>query len=275
MSAVSPGKLPFWPTVQTSFALTIQHASVFFGYAWPFLAALFIIDAVSAWVHFPLAMKMRSDPKMVSVTEYLSLGNIAMIANLLVGAVLAVAWHRYIVGRIEPTASRAIEQGRRVAAYLAWGLAGIVPVWLAMIPTMSLALVFDEEPPWPVIAALVGLFLGALTPFFRYVLIFPAAALGHAVKLRSISYATQGNAVRLACGTYVASVPAFAAGILLDPAQVEQRDAYAALFAASDFSYMVTGMPIVTFLSLAYLHFAEAIRDAAARDDEIASGTGG
>lgn len=275
MSAVRPEKLPFWPTVRRSFAVTVRHARVFFRFAAPMLAVLFIVDALVAWLHFPLAMKMRSAPNTVSLTDYLAFGNIAFIAQALIGALLAVAWHRYIVARIVPTPMHALEQRWRVAAYLAWGLVSIVPVWLAMVPTMLLASHFDDEPAWPVIAGLILLFFAALAPFFRYVLIFPAAALGHGVNLRSISYATRGNALRLACGTYLVTVPAFVAGLLLDPEQADHRGGYAALFAAADLSYMVAGMPVVTFLSLAYLYFAEAIQDAAARDDEIASGMSG
>lgn len=275
MSAVRPAKLPFWQTVRDSLVVTLSHAGVFFRFAWPFLAALAITDAISAWLQFPLEMKMRSDPQSVSSSAYLSFGFFPMIAQMLVGAVLAVAWHRYIVAQIEPTPGVAIAQRERVFAYLGWGLLSVIPFMLAMVPSFVVAAFMDEKHTALLFAVVTILTATALIPFFRYVLIFPAAALGHAVRLRSVSYATRGNALRLACGTYLAASPGFALPMLMDPAQADQRLAYAGLVAASDLCHMIAGMPIVTFLSLAYVHFAEAIRDAAARDVEIATGMGG
>jgi hypothetical protein len=274
MSAVSPAKLPLWPTVRDSFVVTVRHAGIFFRFAWPVLVALAVSDAVSAWLSFPGQLRVRADSN-ASEPVVVGFELWSAMASILGGACLAVLWHRYIVGKFEPTSTGLFEQRGRVLAYFGWVLLSIVPFALAVLPAIALILLSDLSPSWSILALAPILSLVALIPFFRYVLIFPAAALGHEARLRSVSYATRGNAEVLAFGTYFSALPSFLIMFLIDPTQADDRLVATVLTTAGNFVHMVAGMPIVTFLSLAYLHFAEAIRDAAARDDDIASGTGG
>ncbi len=274
MPPVSPAKLPLWTTVRDSFAVTLRHAGVFFRFAWPILLVLALSDAATSWLSFPGQLRMRADPKASEPVVFgLELWSAAIA--IIGGACIAVLWHRYIVAKLDPVANGILDVRGRVLAYAGWGLLSIIPLFVAMLPLMAVLALSENVTSGFLLLLLPIVVPVLLVPFFRYVLIFPAAALGHGAKLRSVSYATRGNAEVLAFGTYLTAFPSFLIMLLVDPAQTDERLAATVVTAAGNFVHMIAGMPIVTFLSLAYLHFAEAIRDAAARDDEIASGTGG
>lgn len=274
MSAVSPAKLPLWPTVRDSFVMTARHARVFFRFAWPILLPLVISDAATAWFSFPGQLRMRADPN-ASEPVVVSLEFWSAATAMVGGACLAVLWHRYIVAKLEPDATDIVALRGRILAYVGWGLLSLFPLMLSMLPAAGLLALTDDALSGFILPFVPLVALVALVPFFRYVLILPAAALGHRAKLRSVSYATRGSAENLALGTYLTALPSILIIYLIDPTQADDRLAATVLATAGNFTDMIAGMPIVTFLSLAYLHFAEAIRDAATRDDEIASGMSG
>lgn len=281
-----PDKLLFWTTVRDSIVLTAMNAGVFFSYAWPYLFVLAMFDGLIAWAYYPAFERMLKEPL---TDEALAVADIAFyvigpIIPLLVGAALAVPWHQFIVEGRQPRVSDPWNQSGRVLRYAGWGVGTIVAFILAAIPIMLAVIPFATPDPtsqstiavrfgmWAMLVA----FAFCLTPFYRFALIFPAAALGVRARLRSISYATRGNAFRLSFGSLLAALPSL---LLLEfvpePTQIDSRAQYIVSHVASDMINMCVGMSIVTFLSLAYRHFAPAIADAMARDAEIASGQSG
>lgn len=280
MPSTPSDKLPVLKTVGESLVLPLRDASVIFGYAWPLLIVLIAMSIAYALLQYPAELSMRANPDVVVPSFFVVLA-IDILAKIGIGAALAVTWHRYLIeGEAPGTFSFAASRGRMVR-YVLWGLASILVFALAIMAAslFSLPLFFMGVTPQakglPYIVG--GLFYLCLAPFYRYALIFPSAAVADGARLRGVSAATKGSALRLATGSFLADAPCIVLGLLLglvlDSSQAQTRASYIAGHIAGDLIYMFAGLTAVTFLSLSYRHFATALRHAVLHDDEIASGT--
>lgn len=228
MTPPLPPKLPVWNIVRESMVVTVQRAGTFFSYARPLLLLMAGIDLISAWAYFPIEMCLRANPQDVSASEAIGYG-LPAVLQMVLGAALAVPWHRYIVERRIPLAGDVLSSASRVLAYTWWGLISLTVACLSMFGAALLAGLVPGDVPALEAAILLGGTALCWTAFCRFVLIFPATAVGQRVRLRSISYAMQGNAMRLAFGGLLVLLPEFVLSTGMDPSWMTGRAAYAAV----------------------------------------------
>lgn len=254
-------RLPFWKTVRDSYVLTGRHAGTFARYAWPALMLLVLAQAVLYWATFPAEMRMRADSAEFSLLD-MAAPLAPMVLSMLVGAMVAVPWHRFMIEENhDPRALDGSPFARRTLVYFLYVLAGIVPVLIAAVPSGILAGAIHSGDgaaiPYPEMAV-AAVFILALTPFFRFSLVYPARAVGNTTGLWNLFALTRGNALRLAAGTLFVTLPSILLAFGLEgwsPTQAQDRSGYVMRSVTFEAVSMIAGMTIVTFLSLAYRHF--------------------
>lgn len=267
MTVQTPPKLPVWKTTREVFAVTFRHLGDLLRFAWPWLLVLIAVSGALYAAYYDSERTVMA----AGGTGTNSLWVLTLAVSTILGALIAVPWHRRILLGEHQTLRKSLSLDATKFAYTAQAAAIMATLCL------PLAVVKLADPVAPEAQATIDLLITVsftlvlLTLLFasnRISLILPATAVGnHTVTLGGAWRATRGNTLRLALVSIVATIlPLMIPLVLaywLAPAATAAMDANtapsAATFAVANTIWelfaIVFGMLFVTFLSLAYRHF--------------------
>lgn len=249
--------MPLWRTVADAYRLTVQN----FGY-------LMRISWLWALVTLPIAFAFHYAAFQQGWHNTSDLSSFGSRANLLAPALLympmlasvAVAWHRRLLADEVWQGRYYLRLDRTVAEY--FGLALIVTS-TATAPLYVLLMLADrsQSEGWTGRLALVCFLMFAVGLFIstKIWLALPARALGRSgFGMRKAWSASNRNFWRLFVGCILCTIPiVIISGMLMllgvDWTTIAEPIAYAASVAVFDLVVMfLAGMPMISFLSLAY-----------------------
>lgn len=278
---VETPKLPVLATTRDVFAVTARHIGELFQFAWPWLLALIVISGAIYWSLYPIERQSMAENGTGSNTLWFT----SLLASTVIGAMIAVPWHRRILIDEPQTLQSGLQFDSLKLSYAAKAL----QLMLAMaVPGM---LMFSFMPPnetdadfstqdafWTI--AIIAWLTALLFLLNRFSLALPATAVGDPNAGFADSWrASKGNTWRLALVSFLATLLPF----LLLFAALEHfmpeamshvvasedtpRLSYTIANVFTEFVAILLGMLYVTFLSLAYRHFAGAIGSHAVRPE--------
>lgn len=268
-------KLPVWKTIVEVFAVTARHTGDLLRFAWPWLIVLIAVSLALYSAYFETERAQLA----AGGSGSSSLWVLTLMVSTLIGALIAVPWHRRILLGEHQTLSKGLALDSRKLAYAVKTVAIIATLALPLVPLVWTG---SAEPASDVeTQTATELFLAIFLPvlafvaFFAWVfvlnrvsLILPATAVGNgSVTLGSAWSATKGNTLRLALVSTIATflplmlplglaywlAPATAAA--LDASTAPNAIAFAVTNTINELLTIVFGMLFVTFLSLSYRHF--------------------
>jgi hypothetical protein len=289
---VRPGKLPMWQTVKQAYAAFFGNFGTLLKIALPWVVLAGALTYLSLSMMIPWqtaameAMKAHQPPPPQPV-QLIAVNLLHILATVVTGAIVAVAWHRLLLLKELPRPilnPGRIEVWRYVGAGIAMTLLMVIPFLLFLAPALIFFRPELTDPsgvplahPVPPSAAFVALFLvgwlATMTSFVylsRLMLALPARAIGdNGLRFRSILERTKGNSWRIIGGMFFCSAPLMilaqlavvsVVGMPRAPSGIGQGtgfENFAALFAAFTAYMMLVSMIYIGFLSFAYRHFFE------------------
>ena len=274
-------KLPVFATIRDVFAVTARHIGELFQVAWPWLIALMAVSGVVYWSLYPIELQSLSESGRGSNVLWCT----SLLASTVIGAMIAVPWHRRILlGENQSLHSGLALDARKVsyavkAVLLMAAMAAPAVLMFSFMPPTGAETEFsDQDALWTV--AIIAWLAVLLFLMNRFSLALPATAVGDPNASFAHAWRTsKGNTLRLALVSFLATLLPF----LLLFAALEQvlpgqmnlviasettpRLSFTIANVISEFMAMVIGMLYVTFLSLAYRHFVGAIGPGTVRSD--------
>ncbi len=267
-TVTSPGKLPVFDLAGQAYRTVFQNFGPLLQMAWFPLAIL----AVGHFVAIMLIGQTLIDtpagetPPMSPILAATQLG-LALI-DMVVGASIAVIWHRFVLLGEKPATGPHLRLDRRVWSYLGYGfLMGLGFVAAIAIPVAVQAAVlfamghnFSGQGSLPLAPVALFMFFAGLFVLIRLTPYFPGIALGHPVTMADVWAKTQGNFWRLfggglltalPPGLVVGSIAAIGSAWAL-PGGVFALAVVEAVFGPLQALLTVFG---IGFISLAYRHF--------------------
>lgn len=269
-------KLPLFATVKAAYAMTWANVRSLGTVAMVWGPVVFVMMFAVNWVVWPYD---QGEPSLWAM-----FGSMipVMLVSALVGATAAVAWHRLVLtdGAIRP--DQVLRYDRTVLDYAAWVLGLVVIGFLIVlaVPLIAVGLaefllsdspeptavaetpdqISGQTPPhWEVSVILIvgALLFGPFAyPAIRLMPILPAIAIGAPHGAGAVWRATRGQFWRLYLGALLATLPAFVPYFIIF--DFKDRLASTLWDAATEVSWLVSGLVFVTFMSLAYRHFFPA-----------------
>ena len=262
------GKLPFWGTLAKAIALPFEHAAGVARLTW--LWAL-IIGGLTGLLH-----RLLDDTQIAAMQAGNTLGPaglnlVSLLLGLVIGASVAVGWHRLLLRGEQPGSGAYLRLDSTVWSYVA--LAGLM--LLISMPFLATAWVFatkapelaaqaeranPEIDPWLALLLpfmMIGMWV-ALFVTTRLSLVLPARAVGVDDLTLSDSWRlTGGSFWRLFGGTLICYLPALLISSLLVSLLGADKSigSFLAGQALSSMAGIVTSVFPLAFLSLAYRHF--------------------
>ena len=257
MATQTAARLPLWHTVADAYRLTIGNFGYLIRVSWVWVLVMLPVAFAFHYMAFQLGWHRMSD-----------LSSFGSAANFLIPTLLympmlasiAVAWHRRLLADEVWQGRYYLRLDRTVAGYL--GLALIVTA-TAIAPLYALVALADRSASegWTERLVLVCLLMFAVGLFIstKIWLALPARALGRSgFGMRQAWSETNRNFWRLFVGFILCVIPVvIIAGALalleVDWTGIEEPAVYAASVALFDLVVtFLAGMPVVSFLSLAY-----------------------
>lgn len=274
MTVTKIPKLPVWKTIADVYIVTARHLGDLIRIAWPWLVLLIALSAALYAAYYDTERAATTGGTSSSMLWILTL-----TASTIIGALIAVPWHRSILLGEHQTLSHGLALDSRKFAYVAKAVAIIASL---LLPLVAVTRTGSAEPEsdagtkaisefsladfWPVLFFL--LFFALIFALNRLSLILPATAVDNRdATLRTAWRATRGNTLRLAfvsvVATFLPCLFPLGLGYLLAPAAIAALDAntapnviaFAVANTINEFLTILFGMLFVTFLSLAYRHF--------------------
>ncbi len=239
-------RLEVWRTAVEAYALTFANLGYLLRISWAWVVLMIPVSLGCYASIFWLGWDKLLFPEAL-LSTFLFLPFLASIA---------VAWHRrLLVNEVWP-GSVYLRFDGLVASY--FGLSAVISI---LFPGPMIAFPSSVESRWQgllllavALATGVGLFLGT-----RIWLALPARALGNSeITLRQAWRGSRRNVLRLLAGSFLCSLPMFVLVVLAamfgpDMAEASQALVYAAWQTLIEIGLtFLAGMPIVSFLSLAY-----------------------
>ena len=239
-------RLEVWRTAVEAYALTFANLGYLLRISWAWVVLMIPVSLGCYASIFWLGWDKLLFPEAL-LSTFLFLPFLASIA---------VAWHRrLLVNEVWP-GSVYLRFDGLVASY--FGLSAVISI---LFPGPMIAFPSSVESKWQGLLLLVvalstgaGLFLGT-----RIWLALPARALGNSeITVRQAWRGSRGNVLRLIAGSFLCSLLMFVLVVLAamfgpDLAKASQPLVYAAWQTLFEIGLtFLAGMPIVSFLSLAY-----------------------
>ena len=239
-------RLEVWRTAVEAYALTFANLGYLLRISWAWVVLMIPVSLGCYASIFWLGWDKLLFPEAL-LSTFLFLPFLASIA---------VAWHRrLLVNEVWP-GSVYLRFDGLVASY--FGLSAVISI---LFPGPMIAFPSSVESRWQgllllavALATGVGLFLGT-----RIWLALPARALGNSeITVRQAWRGSRRNVLRLLAGSFLCSLPMFVLVVLAamfgpDLAKASQPLVYAAWQTLFEIGLtFLAGMPIVSFLSLAY-----------------------
>ncbi len=239
-------RLEVWRTAVEAYALTFANLGYLLRISWAWVVLMIPVSLGCYASIFWLGWDKLLFPEAL-LSTFLFLPFLASIA---------VAWHRrLLVNEVWP-GSVYLRFDGLVASY--FGLSAVISI---LFPGPMIAFPSSVESRWQgllllavALATGVGLFLGT-----RIWLALPARALGNSeITVRQAWRGSRRNVLRLLAGSFLCSLPMFVLVVLAamfgpDMAEASQALVYAAWQTLIEIGLtFLAGMPIVSFLSLAY-----------------------
>lgn len=286
----STRKLPFWSTLKDAHILIGQNFGVLAQITLPYLLALIVVLLPLNWLVHPYLSKPAEDFSAVDWGHMLQVQCIV----LAITALLAVAWHRFLLLKEKPSGffnkklvseywvyfSLGFLIYASVMAPLVLGTEGME--WFAktiitselnqadlasnpVAPNSNRQTELVQSLPWEAAALMTFICVWALLLSFipaRLSLALPACAIGkqEASFVRFSWNRTKGNFLRLFSALVLTFWPLFLALFLtLELWNVDNIDRIGYALQETSFSviYLATGILWITFLTVAYKHFAD------------------
>ncbi|MGO4717433.1 hypothetical protein [Bradyrhizobium sp. 2TAF24] len=264
--APRPAKLPLGATIRLAYATFFDHFADVLRISWVWLVACALLSAMANWLKMNQTvdtLRYRMVPK--TPIESWVVDSIFLIAFLLAGVSIAVAWHRLLILHEAPPPS-----GSNIATGRVWRYIGttLLIMLVVLIPALvAIAPVFLLFWNWLALVV-IGVYLAALLVGGRLSVMLPAQAVDDRTMTLSAAWdTTRGNSWRLFWGFIACTVPpAVLAQIaimlfigisgqqsLLDGSFAVKATVLSVVFTL----YYLLSVPIaVGFLSHAYRHFS-------------------
>ncbi len=274
----APLKLPFWRTVIDAHVVAFVNVRKFLSFAWPWAILLVTAAAALNWAMWPLEQAATESGQLFGSLWYFFL---PLAASTLIGALVAVPWHRFVLMREAQTAASPLKQTAAAMKYFGVACLMFSPLLLPMaaiqIAAPSLGLPAQSEiasQPSEADAAQsskelanfaassVAFLLGPCAALLyvptRLYLLLPAIALHERQhSLRQLWNKTRGNFWRLYLGSGLVFALPFVAIVLQTTLQNDDltRATNTLSQVTAELILFTGGIIGVTFLSLAYQHF--------------------
>ncbi|MEQ1673013.1 MAG: hypothetical protein ABL893_19350 [Hyphomicrobium sp.] len=268
-------KLPVWKTIADVYIVTARHLGDLLRFSWPWLVVLIAVSMAlySAYYQSERALLAAGG------TRSNLLWALMLATSTLIGALIAVPWHRRILLNEPQTLSQGLSLDARKVVYVVKAMAIsaslVLPLIALMwaIPSETAGEAATKVEPefsvfdlWPLIFFIT--FFAVIFALNRVSLILPATA----VENRSVTLArawrgSRGNTLRLGFVSIIATFLPIIVPVqliqLVAPALVSTLDAntapnalsFATANTISELFTILFGMLFVTFLSLSYRHF--------------------
>lgn len=264
-------KLPVFATIRDVFVVSARHAGDLLRFASPWLIAVAVITGALYALYF--------DTERASIAATgagtNALWSLTFAASTIIGALIAVPWHRSILLTEPQSLSSGVALTPTKIAYVAKACALMLVLSLPLIVAMMMPTSAENTEGGSAIATsdamfflLVAVFIVWMFVMNRVSLILPATAVDNsAVGIAQSWSSTRGNTLRLAVVSFVATllpmlVPlgltlwlAPTATAVPDANTAPSLAAYVAANTAWELFAVIAGMLYVTFLSLTYRHF--------------------
>lgn len=275
-------KLSVWRTVGRAYSSAWNNRSDLVRFSWLWALVLILGSFLINWLTWPFEQKFGLSGSYTLALLMLP----SILFSSLVGASVAIAWHRLLLAGEHPSQKFYLRLDRSVGLYFLWLLFFFLFVWLPMFGIELAAGNFAEtvtaaataEPPssedpsapeaeslWLNVAIGIAIsagffFGGALLSYvpIRLSLLLPALALGHhQVTARETWRRTKNNFWRLYIGSILVSIPpvlAIFVGLAL-PEGSNIRFISSIHSSFFDVIALVFGVIAVGFLSFSYRIF--------------------
>lgn len=264
-------KLPVFATIRDVFVVSARHAGELLRFASPWLIAVAVITGALYAAYF--------DAERASITATGSGSNMLWVltfaASTIIGALIAVPWHRSILLREPQSLASGVALTPAKIAYVVKATALMLVLSLPLMVALLMPSATEDTeggsaivPSDAIFFLLVAVFVVWMFVLNRVSLILPATAVENSAVGVAQSWAsTRGNTLRLAVVSFVATfvpmlVPlglalwlAPTATAAMDANTAPSLAAYVAANTVWELFALVAGMLYVTFLSLAYRHF--------------------
>lgn len=278
---VETPKLPVLATTRDVFAVTARHIGELFQFAWPWLLALIVISGAIYWSLYPIERQSMAENGTGSNTLWFT----SLLASTVIGAMIAVPWHRRILIDEPQTLQSGLQFDSLKLSYAAkalqlmFAMAAPGMLMFSLMPPSEAEAEFSAQDAFWTIAIIA--WLTALLLFMnRFSLALPGTAVGDPNAGFGESWrASKGNTWRLALVSFLATLlPLLLLFIALehvmsggmasvDASETTTRLSFTIANVFTEFVAMLIGMLYVTFLSLAYRHFAGAMGSRTVRAD--------
>ena len=185
-------KLPVWKTAADSNRVTVRNLGAFIKIAWPWIILLLFGSAALYWHFYDTEQALIAAGGVGSPLLFYA----TAVLSTVIGAFVAVPWHRLLLLGEKPSALLALD--RRHWMYAAYAVALAAALWLPL--ALPLHSIYQATPDFSAIAIGLSapLFLALLAITTRLSLILPAIALDpEKAQLREIWSITRGNTLRL------------------------------------------------------------------------------
>ena len=213
-------KLPLWQTIRLAYAAYLRHFGDGMRIAAFWLPPVAILAAIGGFVQAVLLAEMTQGARpQIGAFQPIHLLMLGYALNLLLTAAAvssAVAWHRMLLVKEQPTASSGRNIGTRffwryVGAGLVIGLIAAIPlaVVLLVMALLDLLPAAGSAPPAE-IAVITLADIAGIVLMLRLSLLLPARAAGNlTLTLKGAWQSTRGNLWRLFLGIVACALPPF------------------------------------------------------------------
>ncbi|MDO9384356.1 MAG: hypothetical protein Q7T86_16005 [Hyphomicrobiaceae bacterium] len=234
--------LPAWAATRAAFRVTAAHFNTFLTLAWKWIVFVLVPSAV--------LLQWLSESELPGNLDWLH--GPVLLLQLIVGASVAVAWHRFLLRADRATNLRF---DRNVWRYLAIDF--VIVVLIVLLTLMfSIAVTIVVVTPSSALAALASATTCTLILLllFRISLLLPAVAVSSAADISSIWAGTKGHVLAIAIGSlltfglvFLSVVASLSLEVLALPRSVQWF-----LVVTFDVLSFVLAVVWWTYLSLAY-----------------------
>jgi len=214
-------KLPLWRTIRLAYATFFEHFGDGLRIAAIWLPPVAILAAIGGWLQAVLLAEVTASPRpqidLSQPAHLLMLGYALNLLQTIAAVSSAVAWHRMLLSKEQPTAS----SGRNIATRLFWryvgaslliGLLAAIPPAAVLVPMAALDLLPAAGRTPPAEIAVIALaYAVSIVLVMRLSLLLPARAIGDlTLSLKDAWQRTRGNVLRLLLGIAVCALAPFA-----------------------------------------------------------------
>jgi hypothetical protein len=257
MATQASPRLPLWRTVAEAYVITYRNLGYLACISWVWVLVMFLIASAYHYMAFRIGWGLPSDPFDASSVGWQVDAVMSTLIYMPMLASIAVAWHRRLLAGETWQGRYYLRLDRTVASY--FGLAFLISL-IAIGPIYALPeslIIGNAWLPALLLAICLAIAFG-LYISMRIWLVLPARALGR--RDFALSQAWSGsshNFWRMFIGCLLCNVPSVIVVIVslpVDWTKAGQQPISDALWQAGVglATTLVAGMPVISFLSLAY-----------------------